>query len=108
MTASGTLEPGCRVTTALRRRVGLDGTALSHPDAQSGKIAGIMQQQGQTHPALGAANYHSGIEREIQIDHVGIQADRSIRESELAYADRMSRDTLLEPTEDLREVLHDP
>ncbi|MGP0594440.1 hypothetical protein ACTRXD_18125 [Nitrospira sp. T9] len=46
------------------------------------------------HPALGAAKYHSGIEREIQIDHVGIQADRSIREAELAYADRMPRQSL--------------
>jgi hypothetical protein len=67
----------------------------------------MVQQQRQFHCALGAPKYHSGLVREIQIDHGGIQADRSIRESERAYADRMSRDTLLNSIEDLWKVLHD-
>lgn len=73
----------------------------------SGQIAGMVQHQEQSYPALAAAKCHSGIVGEIQIEYGGIQAARSIRESDLAYADRMSRDRRLEPTAVLREVLHD-
>ncbi|WNM63580.1 hypothetical protein [Candidatus Nitrospira neomarina] len=68
----------------------------------------MVQHQGQSYPALAAAKCHSGIVGEIQIDYGGIQADRSIREPDLAYVDRMSRDRRLEPTVVLREVFHDP
>lgn len=76
--------------------------------AEGGQIAITVQQQGQLHPALCAAKFHSGTERETQVDHGGIQADRFIRESELACADRLSRDKLMEPTLHLREELSRP